>query len=245
METVKRIFKGADAEMLTACDVLMDHAIACREFLAGKRANWGGSYFEEVKARIKHGFTDILGIDGRTQLSESTARLLVLQEDASNLLGDVKVQIDVDFKKDPTRRDQILNTLGYTALYKDLQSKSQQTLVELLYKFKLGLTPALKTELTEKGIDGTTLDEIVGYADQVSAANASQEGHKATGKEVTANAITELNSIYEEVIGIAQIASAFYRNDKVKQAYFSYSKALKSMTASPQTAKETTSTQPA
>ena len=239
METVKRIFKGADAEMLTACDVLIDHAIACREFLAGKRANWGGTYFEEVKARIKHGLTDILGIDGRSTLSDATAQLLVLQEDAMDELSDVKVQIEVDFKKNATRRDQILNVLGYTSLYKDVQKHSQQSLVELLFKFKQALSPELKTELTDKGIDAASLDKICSYADLVHSANVTQEGNKSTRKETTSEAVTELNNIYEEVIGIAQIAATFYRNDKVKQEYFSYNKALKNLTTSPKKAEET------
>ena len=48
--------------------------------------------------------------------------------------------------------------------------------------------------------------------------------YKGTRKEITDEAITAFNQIYDQVISIAKIASNFYKTDKTKQQLFSFAK---------------------
>jgi hypothetical protein len=226
MTATKRAYKGKDVEMLTAVSAIVDHAIDCKEFLISKRSTWADPFFPDLKIRILSAFSDILGVDSSDGLTPATRLVNNLQANASTLLSELKVQIDMDFKKTPERRDEILKVLGFSTLLKDTQKGSQESMVELLYKFKLAITEDLKSEITAKGTDPATIESIVGFAEQLNTANITQESIKSSKKEITASAVSQLNEIYDDVISIAQIAANFYKDDAIKQGYFSYSATL-------------------
>ena len=231
MTTTKRAYKGKDVEMLTAASSIVDHAIECKDFLISKRSTWADPYFPDLKTKIQSAFSNILGIDSSDGLIPATRLVNSLQTDASNLLSELKIQIEMDFKKTPTRRDEILKILGFTTLLKDTQKGNQVAMVELLYKFKLAITEELISEITAKGTNPATIQTIIGFADQLNTANINQETIKSSKKEITALAVSQLNEIYDEVISVAQIAANFYKDDKIKQSYFSYTNALNQQSA--------------
>ena len=86
------------------------------------------------------------------------------------------------------------------------------------------MTAILKAEIVAKGTAEITINNIVDYAGVLKNANINQETFKGTRKEITDQAITAFNEIYDRVISIAKISSNFYKSEKTKQQLFSYAK---------------------
>ena len=79
----------------------------------------------------------------------------------------------------------MIKNLGFEKNFRKVQNSDQEGLIELLYAFKKGMTEELKTEIVAKGTNPQLIDSIIGYADQMSQANVSQETKKETSKAVT------------------------------------------------------------
>jgi hypothetical protein len=227
--TTTRNYRGKDVEMLTVCAVIIDNAIANEDFLVSKRSNWVPPFFKNLQKRIDKAFSNFLGIDNASVLRKATQAITKIQAQALTDLAELKIQIEEDFKADKTHRDEILKDLGFTAHHKQAQAKDQEALVELLYRYKNGLTEDLQDELTEKGIDQVFLLRIIDYANQLNVANVTQETLKGNRKIFTEEAVKEFNAIYDDVISIAKIAYNFFKEKPNIQAGFSYSKVLSSL----------------
>jgi hypothetical protein len=139
-------------------------------------------------------------------------------------LPNLKYNIEQDFKNVPVQKTEILTQLGFATYHKSAQKGDQEALVNLLFQFKTNFSPTLNTEIVTKGIAQATIDTIIGYANTLKEANISQETYKGARKEITDEAITAFNNIYDQVISIAKIASNFYKTDKTKQQQFSFAK---------------------
>lgn len=233
--TIKRIYKGKDSEMLVTTSAIIDHAIANKIFLIGKRATWADPFLGDIKTRIDKAFSDFLGVDNAKEMREATQLVLKIEANALPLLAEFKVQINVDFKN--PRRNEILTQLGFTQFLKAAQRKDQEALIELLFRFKTNMTPALQTEIATAGTDPATITAIIGFAQLLKDSDVSQEALKGGRKEISAAGVTEFNGIYDSVIGIAKISAKFLKDDKAKAAGFSYSKTLKALNAPPKTPK--------
>lgn len=72
----------------------------------------------------------------------------------------------------------------------------------------------------------------------MASANITQETLKGSSKLITAEAVTEFNAIYDEVISVAKIARNFYKGNPNKQDEFSYAKILKKLNSAPRTTSE-------
>jgi hypothetical protein len=142
-----------------------------------------------------------------------------------------KTQIDDDFKKDVSRRDEILKTLGFTKYLRGVQSGNQESLIQFLYTFKTNITQALRDEITAKGLNPTLIDNITGYADTFAQANVAQESFKGTTKEISQEVADVFNAIYDEMIGICKKASNYYRYEPLKKEQFTFAKALSNLGA--------------
>lgn len=147
-----------------------------------------------------------------------------IQATALTNLSELKIQIEQDYKQQPTDKTEILTNLGFTAYHKQSQKGDQEALVNQLFQYKTNLTPTLKAELIAKGIAKTTLDTITTQAQSLKDANISQETFKGTRKEITNEAITAFNQIYDTVISIANISKNFYKTDPIKKQQFSFTK---------------------
>ena len=75
------------------------------------------------------------------------------------------------------------------------------------------------------------VDNIIGYANTVMAANANQEGLKETTKEISSEVVNVFNTIYDEVIAICKIASNYYQYEALKKEQFTFSKVVSNMGA--------------
>ena len=187
-----RRYKGKDVEMLTTCATIVENAISSEGFLHGKRRNWTETFFTNLKARINSAFNNYLGIDSAAGQRSATQAVLQIQAHALDDLSGLKIQIEQDFKHDKPRLTEILKHLGYTDYHRQAKTKDQEGLIQLLYRFRTNLSPELRAEITEKGTDEAYLDRISSYAEQLSAANITQETFKGSKKLITEEAITEL-----------------------------------------------------
>ncbi|MDR1896307.1 MAG: hypothetical protein LBR10_05910 [Prevotellaceae bacterium] len=227
-----RTYRGKDVNMLTACSVIVDTALANQDYLVSKRAVWASPFFNNLKTRID-GSLDLLGTDVAAEQRQSTQFVLSIQTNAISDLQEVKIQIDEDFKSDKIRHEEILKNLGYAVYYKNTRSKDQEALVQLLFRFKDNLSPTLRNELETKGVSTETLDRIVSYATDLHNANVTQERLKNIKHTLSAEILAEFNALYSDVIGIAKIARNFYKGNPSMLEAFSYTKVYNKLNVAP------------
>lgn len=219
-----RNYKAKDVEMLLSASTITDSAIAHKDFLQSKRSTWKDPFFEDFKTEIDQTINDHLGQDNAKQLRNATQIVINIQNTALYDLAEFKVQIEEDFKKDPIQKNEILNTLGFTAFHSKTKNKDQEALISLLYQFKTNLTPQLQDTITAKGTAQDLLDKIISHADTLKDTNIIQEGKKGTRKELTDDGILALNNIYEKVMTIAKISAKFFKEQPAVQEQFSFSR---------------------
>jgi hypothetical protein len=225
-----RAYSFKDVVMLMAAKTILQSMLANLAELSMVRTNWTETYVNELILKIDDAIETFLGLDKKQPLREATDVLNKIQVPAVRDLALIKVQIEVDFGVDALP---IKKALG---LHKKLHETDQEDLIETLYAFKKGMTPEMKTAMTEKGTNPVLIDTIVGYASELQQANLSQEGLKVSTKEISQEAVNTFNTIYTEVIGISKIASKVFTSDPLKRDQFVFSKVVKNMGV----AKETT-----
>lgn len=235
MSTFQRYYKTKDVDMLITASTITQSAITNKTFLQSKRSTWADPFFENLEIEIDKAVQTHLGVDSAKKLREATLIVNNIQANAHPDIAEVKVQIVEDFKDNPSRQTEILNQLGFTTYHKQAQRGDQEALINLLYQFKTNLTPELKTEIVDKGTAELALDGITVYADQLKAANVIQEGTKGTRKEITAEAITEFNKIYNKVISIAKISYKFFKDNQALKDQFSFDNVAKKLNATKKT----------
>ena len=221
---ITRNYKCKDVEMLITAATINDSAIKNKTFLQSKRANWADPFIEDFKDQIDQTIEDYLGLDSAKQLRDSTKIVLEIQANAMKDLAELKTQIDADFKSNPSQRTEILTTLGFNTYYTAVKNKDQEALVNLLFQFKTNLTPEVRTKIIDQGTAPATLDTIILYAEELKNANITQEGNKGARKEITAEAVTAFNAIYDKVINIAVISAKFYKDKPELKDQFSFTK---------------------
>jgi hypothetical protein len=222
--TIARKYKTKDVEMLTATATIIENAIDNKKWLLSKRSTWADPFFEDLKVKIENATDTHLGKDAAKDMRQATQVVGSIQAQALSDLSEFKIQLVQDFKKVPDKKNELLTQLGFASHHKTAQNGNQEALVNLLYKFKNNLTPALNTQIVALGTAQTTIDAIIGYANTLKNANINQEIFKGTRKEITNEAITAFNDIYDQVISVAKIANNFYKTDKTKQSLFSFAK---------------------
>lgn len=230
--TVQRLYKTKDVDMLIAASTIIETAIANKALLQTKRATWADPFFEDLQSEIDTTIQNFLGIDSAKDLREATQVVLNIQKQAIKDLAEIKVQLVEDFKSNAARQSEILNQLGFSAYHKAAQKGDQEALINLLYQFKTNLTTTLATEIETQGIAAAALNAIIAHADILKAANITQEGNKGIRKTITAEALTQFNTIYSKVISVSKIAAKFYKDNPVVKEQFSFSKVTKTINAS-------------
>lgn len=243
MPATTRKFSTSDVVMLTSSATIVDNAIIHKTFLVSKRATWADPFLPNLLARINTAVQTYIGVDSAKTLRNATQAVQALQTNALGKLSEFNVQITQDFKKVATRKNEILNTLGFKDFYQDAyKNKSQEALINLLFQFKKNMDATLKTEITAKGTSATSIDEIIAFADTLNNANVNQETYKSNRPAITAAAINTFNDIYDDVINVGTISAKFFKTDKAVKESFSFSKlsaAQKSVAVKPKKAKDT------
>jgi hypothetical protein len=221
----QRNYKYKDVIMLVAAKAILNSVLDNLGTLGAVRTNWTEAYVTDLIERIENDIETYLGLDKKQPLRDATAVLNAIVNPAMFDLALVKTQIEVDFASKAT---EIKKALG---INKKLGENDQEGLIEMLYAFKKGMTPKLKTDITAKGTNPELIDRIVGYASQLQQANLVQEGQKGTTKEVSQEAVDAFNAVYSEVIGICKIASKVFKDNPLKQELFTFTKVARKMGA--------------
>ena len=137
-----RKYKGKDSEMLIATSTILQAAISHQPFLVTKRATWLPAFFTTLETRLNTAISTYLGVDNAALLRSKTSIVTSLQGTAYSAVSDVKLQIDIDYKNDKPRLNELLTTLGYKQHWLLAQGKDQEALISLLFAFKQNLTPS-------------------------------------------------------------------------------------------------------
>lgn len=226
--TQLRKYSCSDVDMLMASKKICGSFTANLPLLSESRTDWNPEYAANLDGRIDLGL-EKLGVDSKKDLRASTQVLATVQSPAQKDLAFFKTSVDGDFKNDPQKKAEILKILGFTEHLRGVQKGNQESLIELLYAFMLNMTPALKAELTAKGMKDTLIDKISGYAVTLKNANVTQETFKSSSKEITLEVRETFNAIYDEIIGICKKASKLFSDQPVKKDQFSFSKVVKQL----------------
>ena len=233
MSRQTRSYHYKTVDMLISSATIADTAIKEQDFLVQKRPTWAPPFFSNLRADIDRVIKLHLGKDGAKGLRESTAALLSVQSSAIKDLGNLKMEITEDFKKNKPRREEILKQLGFNLYLKDARNGDQEALINLLSQCNLNITPTLRTEITEAGTNSQLLDKIVGYADAFTEANISQEGFKGDRKSITAETTAAVNDIYDRVISICKISARYYSDQPDMKEKFSFKKVSSALNKTP------------
>lgn len=226
---INRAYKGSDTNMLTASAIILENAEKYKAELTAKRSNWVDPFFPNMILRVDNAFLNILGVDSAKSQRDATALLNSIMAASVNDLSDFKVQIEQDFKASKPQLNEMLNNLGFTMHGNSLHQKNQSEVIELLFRFKTNMTPALQTTITAKGTSAELITAIIGYATQLSDSNISQEKLKSNRKILTNDNKIELNGIYNDVIAVGTIAARFFKDNKPVSEQFSYAKILRTL----------------
>ncbi|MCX6352886.1 MAG: hypothetical protein NTX03_13660 [Bacteroidetes bacterium] len=224
--TIKRLYPSSDVDMLTTCDVIIDHAILKEGELIVRRPNWVAPYFVNIKTRIANAMATNLGHTPKSGQKQKTLALVGKYGELEEMITSLHLDIDdlLDDVVDLALQTRAFDELGFTAHYKGVKDGNQQAMVDFLFTFKNGLTPTLRTDLMAKHVSAALLDGVQGQAVDFSTLNVQQEGLKQSSKEVTDADIAIFNGIYKDVIKICKLAQDLYKRDRAKSDEFSYAK---------------------
>lgn len=236
--TKTRNYSYKDVNMLMASKTIAESFKVNLSELATTRTDWTEQYATELITRIDTAIENHLGVDAKKDLREATSALVSIQVPAKRDLSYFKTQIDDDFKKETSKRDEILKNLGFAKHLRGVQKGNQESLVQLLYTFKTNMTEALRQEIISKGINTALIDNIIGYSDTFKQANVSQESFKETTKEISKEVADSFNAIYDEIIGICKKASNYYQFEPLKKEQFTFSKVIDNLGTSKRSVKE-------
>lgn len=236
MNDSNRNYNTKDVAMLTAAKTIAQNLKDNQAELSVVRSNWTTEYADQLMSKIDHGIDDYLGQDKRSELRNATQKSTSIQAPALRDLSFLKTQIEVDFDENA---GEILKKLGITTNnLRTVNTGSQEALIQILYGFKKGMTPELKSQITEKGTNPELIERIIGYATEMFSANISQETLKETSRENTQEAKIVFNEINDEIIGICKIAAPYYQYDPLKKDQFTFSKVVENMGAARKMAEE-------
>jgi hypothetical protein len=225
--------------MLVTAQTIAENFKANITELSATRSDWTAEYADKLVSKIHDAIGNSLGIDSKKDLRNATSTMALIQVPAKRDISFFKTQIDDDFKKETSRRDEILKTLGYAKHLRGVQKGNQESLIQLLYSFKTNMTDTLRQEITAKGLNASLIDNIIGYADAFKQANVTQETYKESTKEVSKEVADSFNAIYDEIIGICKKASNYYQFEPLKKEQFTFAKTIDNLGAARKVADKT------
>jgi len=226
-----RNYSCKDVDMLMASKTIAESFKTNISELSTTRTDWTEQYATDLITRIDNAIETHLGIDAKKDLRNATATLASIQVPAKRDVSYFKTQIDEDFKKETSKRDEILKTLGFAKHLRGVQKGNQESLIQLLYQFKTNMSETLRRDIIAKGLSTTLIDNIIGYADTFKQANVTQETFKGSTKEITQEVTDVFNAIYDEIIGVCKKASNYYQYEPLKKEQFTFAKALSNLGA--------------
>lgn len=229
--TVKRQFKGAVDEMITALSLVFAVIMEQKTKLEDEFPLWVPPFLANIEKKIADGFKTFLGFENAEELRKATAALNSIQATALDDLTSLKARLTT-FVKDKAALTEYLKTFGYHEYYDTAKNNdSQSDLINLLFRINKKITPEVKADLLAKNINTELLDRLIGYADTLNNANINQESFKFDKPNQTSNYNTALNSLYTEAMDVIKPAADFFKKEKGIRSRLSYATALKQVKA--------------
>ncbi len=223
MDSLIRNYRCKDVELLTVSSSIVLSAKDNLTAIGAKRPLWKGAFFPDLETRIDAAFKTYIGADNAADLRGKTGAVKKIAGPAKDDLSTFKINITADFNGDKARLAELLTTLGFAAFWKTASGNdSQEALVELLYTFKVNMTPALQTEIVAAGTDIHLITAITGYADALKEANVGQEFAKALRPLTSAAAVGEFNAIYAEINKVCLVCRNMFKNNPALKNNFSF-----------------------
>ena len=216
-----------------ALPILVASLTLCENFQLNKaalileQAKWKDPFIIDYKTRIELYLKIFFGLNSKSQVKEATRLVLSLLIQSIKDLSMIKTQIGRNYRKDPARKNVLLDILGYKKHWTRASKKNQTELIALLYVFANNLTVELRSELEGKNINAIRISNVLGFKDTLSGANITQETLKGSSKLSTEAAVKELTEIYDTAIDICLIGQKLFLSEKNRHDQFVFSKLIK------------------
>jgi len=220
------------SELLTVSGTLLNNAKDNKTIIVQKRPKRADPYFSNLETRIHNAIEKYFGLDSAKDLRAATISLYSIMNPAKTDLSEFNTDIAVDYKNDKVKLGEILNTLGFKKYYTSATHDNQQDMISLLGQFNKNMTPQLEAEIVDKGMSPDLITRIKGYSGTLMNADLVQETAKGKRPEITDEAVTEFNGIYDEIIGICEEGQNIFKDNEVKKNLFVFSKILAALRGS-------------
>ena len=220
------LFHCSYAELPIVSGTIVLNALDNKAIIVEKRPKWADPRLPNLQTKIQTVKDNYSGLDSAKFLRSSTASLISLMESARGDLSDFYGSLSTDYKKEKPKYEEITTTLGFKKYYSKVSRGNQEATIGLLDQFNLNLTAELETDIVDHGMNPALITRIKGYRTPLSNAEVAQEGAKSGRTEITAEALSEFNSIYSDVIDLCEDCQRIFKNDKIKKDMFVFSKVL-------------------
>jgi hypothetical protein len=178
------------------------------------------AYGQEIETRINQAIISFT-TDKKQEQKAATRDIKAIIAESKVKLSDLFTDIAVVFRSDKPKVDILKNELGYTRFNRKANENVQEAIIQYLFTFADNL-PAYRSELTEKKIPDSRLDEIIKLAQECKNANITQELSKSKSRQLTAEQQAEVNTLYTEVMAICRLGKSIFRQDKEKWQLFNF-----------------------
>ncbi|MCL5030279.1 MAG: hypothetical protein M1480_14805 [Bacteroidetes bacterium] len=222
-------FHCTNSELITVSELIISNAEDNKTNIVAKRPKMADPYFPDQNTRVLAAKDKYIGLDSAKNMRTATTVLNSIMKTAKDDLSEFNTDLAVDYKKDKTKLNEILNTLGFNKYYNSVTHNNQKGTLDLFAQFKKNLTAELEADIIDKGMSTDLITRIKGYADSLDNANLTQESAKGKRPEITDEAVTELNEIYHEIIAMCIVCQKIFKDDDAKKNLFVFSKVLASL----------------
>lgn len=224
MEETEITYPCKTVEMLLATLIIVKSFREDIDVFEAMRSIWNLDFADALESRADNALTNLVGVNHRTRLRESTDRVMDVKKKAKRALYIFKIHVMDDFDK--VEAAEILNQLGYNRYYDDAQNDNQESLMNLLNGFRIAMNDGLREKITGVGITPGYIDTIIGFGPEFQQANIEQEKMKNYWNEPSREASREYQSIYKEIIRICKVGAALFNDDPEKRDRYIFSRVV-------------------
>jgi len=193
------------------------------------RTDWTRKYADSLNERIDKAMKNHLGVTYPADLRAANERIIEIRPTTRRDLAFIMREIKDNFSMEEA--DAILHYLGFDLYIDDVISHDQESLINLLFSFKSGMTRGLRRLITGQGTNPPLIDRIMEHAGIFQQANQIQRQLKKEWHQPPKSAHQELQTIFKEVMLICKIGAIFYQEEPDKRDFFVFAKVVHSINA--------------
>ena len=176
-------------------------------------------FLDSLESNLSTAATQYLGFKSTDDLKAATAAFTAVQAEALTSLTLARNRFKAKFRQDPSALRSILDSLGYTELYKEAHNnRSQASLVDLLYTYETKL-PTVLPQLIAKNIPLPIINAPAGFAAGLLAANITQDSFKVTSPALTGEKRTFFNNLWYQIVEVTDAGKDTYKGTDHERRY--------------------------